>query len=171
LQKAAGIGSIFSMTAGKTKNKSGAVAVNKKAHFNYELLEKFEAGIKLVGTEVKSLRDGQADLQGSYARLEDGQCWLYGTNIAPYKQASYENHEPLRRRKLLMHKSELRKIQVKLDQRGFTLVPLKIYFNSRGLAKVQMALAKGKHRYDKRKAISEREQKKRVDKELKKYRH
>jgi len=146
------------------------VAVNKKAYRNYELIERFEAGLSLLGTEVKSLRAGQADLAGSYARVENGQGWLVGVNIAKYKKDSTVGHEPIRKRKLLLHKTELRRIQIKLDQRGFTLVPLRIYFSDRGLAKVELALARGKRKYDKRTKITEREQKKGIDKDMKKYR-
>ena len=151
----------------KSKDKDGAVAVNKKAYFNFELVDKFEAGISLLGSEVKSLRAGAADLNGSYARITGGQCWLVGASIAQYEQAGIYNHEPLRKRKLLLHKAEIMKITGKLDQRGFTLVPLRIYFNSRGLAKVQLGLARGKRQYDKRKTITERTQKRDIDRELK----
>jgi SsrA-binding protein len=146
------------------------VVVNKKAYHNYELTEKFEAGLSLLGTEVKSLRAGLADLAGSYARVEDRQGWLIGANISRYEKAGAAGHEPTRKRKLLLHKNELRRIQTKLDQRGFTLIPLRIYFNDRGLAKVELALARGKRKYDKRKKITEREQKKGVDRDMKKYR-
>ena len=154
----------------KSKDKDGAVAVNKKAYFNFELVDKFEAGISLLGSEVKSLRAGAADLNGSYARITSGQCWLVGASIAQYEQAGIYNHEPLRKRKLLMHKAEIMKIMGKLDQRGFTLVPLRIYFNSRGLAKVQLGLARGKRQYDKRKTITERQQKRDIDRDMKRYR-
>lgn len=159
------------MAAKKDKNKNGAgpVAVNKKAYHNFELVEKFEAGISLVGTEVKSLRNSSADLKGSYARLINDECFLVGATIAPYEQAGENNHEPNRKRKLLLHKHQLYKIRSKLEQRGFTLVPLKIYFNSRGLAKIELALAHGKRQYDKRKSLAERQQKKDVDRQMKKY--
>ena len=154
----------------KKKIETGPVAVNKKAYHNYELVEKFEAGLLLVGTEVKSLRQGTADLNGSYARIRGQECWLVGATIAQYEQAGGNNHEPTRDRKLLLHKAELKKIQVKLEQRGFTFVPLRIYFNSRGLAKIELALARGKRQYDKRKAIAERRQKRDIDRDIKKYR-
>ncbi len=154
----------------RKNKKQGSAVVNKKAYRNFELIEKFEAGLKLLGTEVKSLRAGQADLNGSYARFEDEECWLVGASIAHYEQAGMRNHEPLRKRKLLLHKMELRKVRVKLEQRGFTFVPLRIYFNDRGLAKVELALARGKRQYDKRKTIAERTQKRDVDRDMKKYR-
>ena len=153
----------------KDKKKQGPVAVNKKAYRNFELIEKFEAGMSLLGSEVKSLRAGAADLSGSYARLEDQQCWLVGASITQYEQAGIYNHEPTRKRKLLLHKIEIRRISIKLDQRGFTLVPLRVYFNDRGLAKIELALARGKKQYDKRKAIAERTQKRDIDREMKKY--
>ena len=157
--------------AEKEKNKGKQVAaVNKKAYFNFELLDKFEAGLSLVGSEVKSLRLGQADLSGSYAKIENDECWLLGASITEYQQAGINNHKPLRKRKLLLHKRELMKIRVKLEQRGFTLVPLRIYFNSRGIAKAELALARGKKQFDKRQSITEREQKRNVDRDMKKYR-
>lgn len=152
------------------KKEISPAAVHKKAYRDYELLEKYEAGISLLGTEVKSLRAHQADLSGSYARLRNGECWLVGANISPYAQASGVNHQPRRDRKLLLHKSELRKIRSKLEQRGFTLVPLRIYFNNRGLAKVELALARGKRQYDKRKKITERDHKREIDKGIKRFR-
>lgn len=155
---------------GKDKQQ-GPVAVNKKAYHDYELFDKYEAGLSLVGTEVKSLRMSQADLSGSYARIEGEESWLIGANIAQYEQASVAaGHEMKRKRKLLLHKRELYKIRTKLEQRGFTLVPLRIYFNSRGFAKVELALAKGKKQYDKRRTITELQQKKDIDRDTKKYR-
>jgi SsrA-binding protein len=151
----------------KSKDKEASATVNKKAYRNFELIEKFEAGLALLGTEVKSLRAGQADLSGSYARIEDEQCWLVGASIAEYEQAGTANHTPGRKRKLLLHKTEIRKITTKLEQRGFTLVPLRIYFNNRGIAKTELALARGKRQYDKRKTIAERQQKRDVDREMK----
>ncbi|MHC4759155.1 MAG: SsrA-binding protein SmpB [Planctomycetota bacterium] len=151
------------------KQHQGSAALNRKAYRDFELVEKFEAGVALLGSEVKSLRNGQADLAGSFARIEDDECWLVGANITQYEQAGDHNHEPMRRRKLLLHKSEIRKIRIKLEQRGFTLVPLKIYFNERGFAKVQVALARGKRQYDKRKTIVERTQKRDIERDLKRY--
>ena len=153
----------------RKNKKQGSAVVNKKAYRNFELIEKFEAGLKLLGTEVKSLRLGQADLNGSYARFEDEECWLVGASIAHYEQAGVRNHEPLRKRKLLLHKTELRKVRIKLEQRGCTFVPLRIYFNDIGLAKIELALARGKRQYDKRRTIAERTQKRDVDRSMKKY--
>ena len=146
------------------------MAANKKAYRNFEIIEKYEAGLGLLGSEVKSLRSGGGDLSGSYARIDSEQCWLVGAGIAPYKQAGDRQHDPTRKRILLLHKAEIRKIKTKLEQRGFTLVPLKIYFNDRGLAKIQLALATGKRQYDKRQAITKRDQKRDIDRSMKKYR-
>jgi len=153
----------------KTESK-GPAAVNKKAYHNFELVEKIEAGLSLVGSEVKSLRAGAADLNGSYARIINDECFLLGATIAQYEQAGERNHEPLRKRKLLLHRREILKMRTKLEQRGFTLVPLRIYFSSRGLAKVELALARGKRQYDKRKTITERQSKIDIDRQMKKYR-
>ncbi len=155
---------------GQKKAGDGSAAVNKKAYHNFELIEKHEAGMALLGSEVKSLRQHQADLTGSYVRVSDDACWLIGATISPYDHAGYTNHEPKRKRKLLLHKREIGKLRVKLEQRGFTLVPLRIYFNSRGLAKLEIALARGKKQYDKRAAIAERESKKNIDRDMKHYR-
>jgi SsrA-binding protein len=154
----------------KHKDEQAPKAVNKKAYRNFELIEKFEAGLELLGSEVKSLRAGQADLDGSYARIRDGGVWLVGAKIAPYQQAGHVGHESTRNRKLLLHKAEIHRIRTKLEQRGFTLVPLRIYFNSRGLAKIELALARGKRKYDKRQAITERDQRRDVDRSMRKYR-
>jgi SsrA-binding protein len=148
----------------------GPKVVNKKAYRNFELIEKFEAGLELVGSEVKSLRASAADLDGSYARVKNGQCWLVGAKIAQYQQTQIVNHEPARKRKLLLHKAEIRRITTKLEQRGFTLVPLQVYFNKRGFAKIELALAKGKRQYDKRRVITERDQKRDIDRDMKRYR-
>jgi SsrA-binding protein len=154
----------------KDKDKQKPAAVNKKAYRNFELIERFEAGLELLGTEVKSLRAAAADLDGAYARVENGQCWLIGAKIAQYQQAGPNSHDPTRKRKLLLHRAEIHRIRTKLEQRGFTFVPLRIYFSDRGLAKIELALARGKRQYDKRKAIAERQQKQDVDRSMKKYR-
>lgn len=143
---------------------------NKKAYHNFELVEKVEAGISLVGTEVKSLRDKLCDLDAAYARIIEDEVWLVGAKIAQYERGGYTNHDPLRKRKLLLHKVQIRKIRTKLEQRGFTLVPTKIYFNSRGIAKVELALARGKRQYDKRQQMQEAQQKKDISRNIKLYR-
>jgi SsrA-binding protein len=152
------------------KENQTPAAVNKKAYHDYELVEKYEAGLELRGSEVKSLRAAAADLSGSYARIEDSECWLVGAKIAAYQQAGNAGHDPARKRKLLLHRVQLHRIQVKLDQRGYTLVPLRLYFNQKGLAKIELALAHGKRQYDKRRAITERAQKRDLDRSMKKYR-
>lgn len=143
--------------------------VNKKARFNYQLLEKLEAGIALVGTEVKSLRQGRASMEDAYATIRDGELYLLGCNIMPYDHGNIMNHDPQRPRKLLVHKRELKKIESKLVQKGLTLVPVKIYF-SRGLAKVEVALARGKSTSDKRQAIKDRDMERDLRRTVDKYR-
>lgn len=156
------------MAKGKTvKPDKNPSIKNKKAYHNFELVEKVEAGISLLGTEVKSLREKNCDLDACYARVVGSEVWLIGCKIAPYERGGYTNHDPLRKRKLLLHKSQIKKITTKLQQRGFTLVPTKIYFNDRGLVKVELALATGKKQYDKRKKLTEQQQKKDVRRDLK----
>lgn len=122
---------------------------NRRASFDYELLETFEAGIALTGSEVKSLRQGGATLQEAFARVRGGEVWLEGMHIPPYKEASYNNHEPLRSRKLLLKRREIAEIKKGLERQGLTLVPTKLYFKD-GWAKLVVALGRGKKRYDKR---------------------
>ncbi|MHC4386614.1 MAG: SsrA-binding protein SmpB [Planctomycetota bacterium] len=152
------------------KSNTNPTIKNKKAYHNFELVEKVEAGISLLGTEVKSLRNKQCDLDACYGRLIGGEVWLVGCKIAQYDRGGYTNHDPLRKRKLLLHKSQIKKIRTKLEQRGFTLVPTKIYFNSRGIAKVELALATGKKQYDKRAKMVEQQQKKDINRSMKNYR-
>ena len=158
------------MSAKSKKDNQSAIVVNKKAGRNFELVERFEAGLSLLGTEVKSLRAGTADLSGSYARIINDECFLIGASITQYDRASTDNHEPTRKRKLLLHAAEIRKIKIQLQQRGFTLVPLKMYFNKRGFAKLQLALARGKKQYDKRSSIIERSQEKQIRQRMRKFR-
>ena len=147
------------LTMAKENDKKSTPRIkNKKAYFNYEIIDKFEVGIALMGSEVKSLRAGHADLSASYAKIVRNECYLVGCKIELYKEASYNNHIPERDRKLLLHKAEIRKLITKLDQRGFSLVPLTLYFNDRGIVKVEMALAKGKKLFDKRDTIREKDQ-------------
>jgi SsrA-binding protein len=151
----------------KKKAAPGDVASNRQAAFRYNLLERFECGIVLTGTEVKSLRDGNAQLKDSYAMLKDGELWLIGAYIAPYPAASRENHDPERSRKLLMHRSEIEKLKGSLNERGFTLVPTRIYFSGeRSRAKVEIALARGKDLWDKRDTIKKRDMAREVQREL-----
>jgi SsrA-binding protein len=133
------------------------VVTNRKARFQYFLLEKWEAGLSLKGTEVKSLREGAASLNESYCKIEGNEVFLLESNITPYNQGNIWNHDPKRKRKLLMHKKEILKIKQKLMEKGLTLIPVKIYFNDKGKAKVEVALAKGKKLYDKRETIQKRD--------------
>jgi len=132
------------------------VVTNRKASFNYLLLERYEAGMILAGSEVKSLREGGANLTDAYAMIKGGELWLINSHISPYEPAHALGHKPKRDRKLLLHKKELLKIEIKLKERGQTLVPTKIYFKN-GRAKVEIALAKGKKSFDKREDIKKRE--------------
>jgi len=132
------------------------IAENRKAFHDFHLLETFEAGIVLVGTEVKAIREGRVNLRDSYARVEDGEVFLYNVNISPYSHRGYADHEPLRRRKLLLHQEEIRKLIGKTVERGMTLVPTRLYFK-KGRVKVSLSLAKGKKEYDKRETIKRRE--------------
>ncbi len=132
------------------------VTTNRKARHDYTVLETFEAGIVLKGPEVKSLRQGNANLSDGYAKLKSGEVWLFGMHISPYEQGSYANVDPIRDRKLLLHKKEIRKIFTKLEQKGLTLIPLKVYFKN-NIAKVLIGLGQGKKSYDKRHDIAKRD--------------
>lgn len=138
------------------------IAENRKARHDYLIVDQYEAGLVLTGTEVQSLRMGKANLKDSYARVKDGEVWLHQVHISPYPFAYYNNHEPLRVRKLLLHKREIDRMYAKANEQGYTLVPLKLYFKD-GKAKVTIALAKGKRQYDKRQSIRDREQKREMD--------
>lgn len=133
------------------------VATNRKARHEYEILDTFEAGLVLKGPEVKSLRDGKVGFQDAFARLERGEIWLYSLHISPYEQAGRENEDPLRTRKLLLHKYEIRRLAGQVEEKGLTLIPLQIYFR-RGYAKVTLALAKGRKLYDKREKLKRKTQ-------------
>ncbi|HET9094337.1 MAG TPA: SsrA-binding protein SmpB [Solirubrobacteraceae bacterium] len=151
----------------KRKASPGDVATNRQAAFKYHLLERFECGVVLSGTEVKSLRDGNAQLKDSYATIKDGEVWLVGAYIAPYPAAARENHDPERTRKLLLHRGEIERLTGSLNERGFTLVPTRIYFaGARSRAKVEVALARGKDLYDKRETIRKRDMARDVAREL-----
>ena len=129
---------------------------NRRARFEYELLERLEAGLALTGTEVKSVRTGQISLNEAYARLRDGELWLLGMHVPPYREGSFSNHEPLRPRKLLLHKKEIDRLAVRITEKGLTLVPTRLYFK-RGRVKVEIALAKGKKLWDKRREEKDRD--------------
>jgi SsrA-binding protein len=152
---------------GKRKAASGDVASNRQASYRYHLLERFECGIVLTGTEVKSLREGKAQLKDSYAVLRDGEVWLIGVYIPPYGPAARENHEPERDRKLLLHRSEIDRLIGRTHERGLTLIPTRMYFGgARSRAKVEIALARGKDLHDKRDTIRTREMARDVQREL-----
>lgn len=152
--------------AGPRALASGDVATNRQARFRYDLLERWEAGIVLQGSEVKSLRDGKGNIKDSYAVVRDGEVWLHGSHIAPYAPAADQGHDPERPRKLLLKRSEIERLIGKTQERGLTLVPTRIYFSG-GNAKVEIALARGKELRDKREAIREREQRREVERALK----
>ena len=133
-----------------------SIAENRKAFHDYHLLDTFEAGLVLLGTEVKAIREGRVNLRDSFARVEDGEVFLYNVNISPYSHRGYADHEPLRRRKLLLHKSEIRKLIGKTVEKGLTLVPTRMYFKD-GRVKIAVSLAKGKKDYDKRETIKKRD--------------
>jgi len=132
------------------------IAENRKAFHDYHVLDTWEAGMVLLGTEVKSIREGRVNLRDSFARVEKGEVWLYNVNISSYSHRGYADHEPLRQRKLLMHRDEIRKLIGKTTEKGMTLVPLRMYFR-KGRVKVAIGLAKGKKDYDKRETIKRRE--------------
>ena len=149
----------------KRKASAGDVATNRQASYRYNLLERFEAGLVLTGTEVKSLREGNAQLKDAYAVVRDGEVWLIGLYIAPYGPAARENHDPERQRKLLLHHWEIERLIGRTRERGLTLVPTRIYFSG-SRAKVEIALARGKDRFDKRESIKSREQQRDMDRAL-----
>jgi SsrA-binding protein len=150
---------------GKRKAEPGDVATNRQASFRYHLTDKFEAGMVLTGTEVKSLRDGKAQIKDGYAHIRDGELWLHNVHIPPYAPASRENHEPERARKLLLHRYELERLISKTKERGITLVPTRLYFKG-SRAKVEVALGRGKDVGDKRQTIKEREMKREMDRAI-----
>jgi SsrA-binding protein len=149
----------------KDEDRGRDVATNRAARFSYETVESFEAGIQLTGTEVKSLRDGKARLQDSYAVIDDGELWLRGSYIPPYPPAR-DNHEPERPRKLLMHRWEIERLVGRMQRKGLTLIPTRIYFRGKR-AKVELALARGKDHADKRRAIRDRDVARDIEREMK----
>jgi SsrA-binding protein len=142
------------------------VAVNRKARHDYTIVDSFEAGIALTGTEIKSVRDGNANLQDAYARVERGEAWLIGATIAPWHGGNRANHEPRRTRKLLLHRSEIDELVGRVGAKGLTVVPLRLYINSRGKAKLELGLARGKQLHDRRRDIAERDARRDVAREL-----
>ncbi|MBP0438944.1 SsrA-binding protein SmpB [Tianweitania sediminis] len=145
------------MAPKKSDPNNKIAAENRKARFNYEVLDTLEAGLVLTGTEVKALREGHANIAESYASVEGGEMWLINSYLPEYLQANRFNHEPRRRRKLLVNKREMARLAQHVDREGMTLVPLKLYFNDRGRAKLQLAVARGKKLHDKREASKQRD--------------
>jgi len=144
------------------------IAENRQARRDYFIVDEYEAGLVLLGTEVKSLRQGRANLKDSYARIKNGEVFLYQLHIAPYPFAYYDNHDPLRPRKLLLHKHEIKRLYGKMNEKGDTLIPIRLYFKG-GKAKILLALAKGKRKVDKREAIKRRDAQRDLDRQIKNY--
>ncbi len=150
----------------KDDRDTNTVATNRRARHEYHIEDTIEAGLVLKGTEVKSLRERNVSLAEAYARIEEREAWLHGMHVAPYKQGTIWNVDPRRPRKLLLHKRELLRLRQRTEQRGYTLIPLRVYFNERGTAKVLLGLARGKRQYDKRRAIAERDARRDLEREL-----
>ena len=160
---------MFRIVSGVSEQKHiKIIAENRKARHDYHIDEEFEAGMVLKGTEVKSLRLGQANLKDSYARIKNGEVFVHQMHINPYPFAYYDNHDPLRPRKLLLHKREIKRLYGKVNEKGLTLIPLKMYFKN-GKAKISIALARGKRKYDKREAIRRREEQREMERTRKQY--
>ena len=147
---------------------SETIAVNRRARHEYSIDETFEAGLALTGTEIKSIRAGKVNLADAYARVERGEAWLIGAHIAPFEQASTQrgNHEPKRERKLLLHRSEIDELVGRTRQKGQTIVPLRLYINDRGRAKIELGLGRGKQLHDRRRVIAERDAKRDLEREM-----
>ena len=150
------------------KDQIKIIAENRKARHDYFIEDQIEAGLVLTGTEVKSLRQGRANLKDSYARFKKGELYVYQMHISPYTFAYYDNHDPLRVRKLLLHKQELRRLYGKINERGYTLIPLRLYFRD-SKVKLLLALARGKQKYDKRESIRRRDEKRDLERQRKDY--
>jgi SsrA-binding protein len=148
--------------AGRRDEDERTVATNRRARFDFEILERFEAGIVLTGSEVKSFRAGRVALTDCYARIREGEIWLEGMHVAPYEQGDTRTHQPLRPRKLLLHAREIAKLESLTAERGFSLVPLRVYF-THGIAKVELAVARGKRRHEKRQSIAKREAEREIE--------
>jgi len=153
--------------AKETEDQYKVVATNRKAYHDYFIEEKFEAGMVLKGTEVKSLRDRRVNLQDSYASVKEGEVFLHHCHISPYSHGNLMNHDPIRTRKLLLHRKEINKLLGKTQQKGLTLIPLRIYFSARGRAKIELGLAKGKKQHDRRASIKAREAGREVERAMK----
>ncbi len=145
------------------------IATNRRARHEYHIEETYEAGLALTGTEVKTLRQRRVSLQEAFARVEGGEIWLYHMHIPPYEAGNIFNHDPLRRRKLLLHRSEIRRLFAKAQQKGYTLIPLRVYFRH-GVAKIELGVARGKKQYDKRESVARRDALREIDKAVKRSR-
>jgi SsrA-binding protein len=145
------------------------ITVNKKAFHNYEILETIEAGLSLMGSEVKSIREGKVSLKDAYVGIRGGEAFLLNSHISPYAHASINNHEPERERKLLLHRGEIMKLHRKVKERGLSIIALKLYFNKKGVVKLEIGLAKGKRLWEKKQKIKDRDIKREADRELKYY--
>ncbi|MEL7497112.1 MAG: SsrA-binding protein SmpB [Planctomycetota bacterium] len=150
----------------KQETHGHVIADNRRARHRFEILQQVECGIMLIGSEVKSIREGNISLNEAYVRVEEGELWLIGADIKEYRQASFWNHKPKRSRKLLVHKSELQKLSAKAFEKGLTLVPLKMYFNARGIVKVLVGVGRGKKLHDKRQSLKEADNKRRLSREM-----
>lgn len=157
------------MANDKTNDITKVVATNRKARHEYFIEDRYEAGIVLTGTEIKSVRNGAVSLQEGYIQVRNGELWLYDVHIAQYDQAGQWTHEPTRPRKLLMHRKEIARLQTRTQERGFTIVPLRMYIKDGKLAKLEIGLAKGKRQYDKRQVIAKRDEDRRLKREWKEY--
>jgi len=145
------------------KNEEKNITTNRKAYHDYFIQDKIIAGIELKGTEVKAVRAGQISLKDSYAKIENGEVFLLKAHISPYDFGGYDNHEPERNRRLLLHRAEIKRLQRNIESKGMALVPLRVFITEKGKVKVELALAKGKRQYDKREAIADRELRKELD--------
>ena len=144
------------------------IVTNRKARHDYEIIDNIEAGLVLMGSETKSLREGKANIGDAYARIKKGEIWITGMHISPYKQAAFENHDPLRDRKVLLRKQEIKKLYRRIEEKGVTLIPLKLYFKN-NWAKVELGIARGKRKYDKKETIARRDAERELQREQKKY--
>ena len=147
-------------------DQSQVICENRKARHKYEILQQVECGVMLIGSEVKSLREGQISLNEAYVRVENRELWLIGADIAEYRQDSFWNHKPKRSRKLLVHRRELDKLSTKAFEKGLTLIPLRMYFNARGIVKVMVAVGRGKNLHDKRQTLKDADNKRRLSREI-----
>jgi SsrA-binding protein len=157
-----------SIMAEDKQNSEKNIVTNRKARHEYEIIDRIETGLVLLGSEVKSLRDGKASLADAYARVMDGEVWVIGMHISPYKQANFEPADPLRDRKLLLHKREIKKLNRQVMEKGITLIPLRLYFKN-NIAKVELGLCRGKRQYDKKRTIAQRDAQREMQREEKEF--